>query len=153
MLCRSEERASEAVEWIREASKDSDGVAGSIRYEQCNLGSVESVKKCAERLNESLDKVCMYQSTFFLLCLVNDITQPGACWCSGVTLHHIPTQVDILVNNAGVYWGKEKRATTEDGFELTFGVNHLGHFLLTELVLPLLKKSAEAGYTPRYEVA
>ena len=65
----------------------------------------------------------------------------------------MPTQVDILVNNAGVYWGKEKRATTEDGFELTFAVNHLGHFLLTELVLPLLKKSAEAGYTPRYEVA
>ena len=63
MLCRSEERASEAVEWIKEASKDSDGVAGSIRYEQCNLGSVESVKKCAERLNESLDKVCEYQST------------------------------------------------------------------------------------------
>ena len=143
MLCRSEERASEAVEWIKEASKDSDGVAGSIRYEQCNLGSVESVKKCAERLNESLDKVC----------LVNDITQPRACWCSVVTLHHIPTQVDILVNNAGVYWGKDKRATTEDGFELTFAVNHLGHFLLTELVLPLLKKSAEAGYTPRYEVA
>ena len=58
MLCRSEERASEAVEWIREASKDSDGgVAGSIRFERCNLGSVESVKKCAEKLNGSLDKV------------------------------------------------------------------------------------------------
>ena len=139
MLCRSEERASDAVEWIKEASKDSESVAGSISFEQCNLGSVESVKKCAERLNESLDKVS----------LVNDITQPRACKRSGVTLHPISTQIDILVNNAGVYWGKDKRATTEDGFELTFGVNHLGHFLLTELVLPLLKKSAETGYTPR----
>ena len=72
MLCRSEERASEACEWIKEASKDSDGVAGSIRYEQCNLGSVESVKKCAERLNESLDKVCLVSSG------MNKITQPGA---------------------------------------------------------------------------
>jgi len=110
VLCRSEERAAEAVDWIKEDSKDSDG---SIRFEKCNLGSVESVKKCAEKLNESLDKI------------------------------------DILVNNAGVYWGKDERATTEDGFELTFAVNHLGHFLLTELVLPLLKKSAETGYTPR----
>ena len=53
------------------------------------------------------------------------------------------------MNNAGVYWGKDERAMTEDGFELTFAVNHLGHFLLTELVLPLLEKSAETGYTPR----
>ena len=56
MLCRSEDRASEAVDWIKEDSKDSEG-GGSIRFEKCNLGSVESVKKCAEKLNESLDKV------------------------------------------------------------------------------------------------
>ena len=56
MLCRSEERAAEAVDWIKEESKDS---GGSIRFEKCNLGSVESVKKCAEKLNESLDKVSM----------------------------------------------------------------------------------------------
>ena len=82
---------------------------------------------------------------------MNDITQPRACKGSGVgsILYHISIQIDILVNNAGVYWGKDKRATTEDGFELAFGVNHLGHFLLTELVLPLLKKSAETGFTPR----
>ena len=62
---------------------------------------------------------------------------------------NIFSKIDILVNNAGVYWGKDEMVTTEDGFELTFAVNHLGHFLLTELVLPLLKKSAETGYTPR----
>ena len=68
---------------------------------------------------------------------------------SQVLSTNIFSKIDILVNNAGVYWGKDERVTTEDGFELTFAVNHLGHFLLTELVLPLLKKSAETGYTPR----
>ena len=48
----------------------------------------------------------------------------------------------ILVNNAGVMACPESR--TEDGFELQFGVNHLGHFLLTGLLVPALLRGAPA---------
>ena len=50
--------------------------------------------------------------------------------------------IDVLVNNAGVM--PMQRAFTDDGFELNIGVNYLGHFLLTQLLLPLLQKPSRS---------
>ncbi|MDQ1370402.1 MAG: retinol dehydrogenase 12 [Acidimicrobiaceae bacterium] len=50
--------------------------------------------------------------------------------------------VDVLVNNAGGIW--TRRQTTAQGFEQTFGVNHLAHFYLTGLLLDTLVASAPA---------
>ncbi len=50
-------------------------------------------------------------------------------------------RIDVLVNNAGVV--TVKREETEDGFERMMGVNHLGHFVLTGLLLPLLEAGPE----------
>jgi NAD(P)-dependent dehydrogenase (short-subunit alcohol dehydrogenase family) len=52
------------------------------------------------------------------------------------------TRLDVLVANAGIM--TRKRQMTADGIEMDFGVNHVGHFLLTDLLLPLLKRSAPA---------
>lgn len=49
-------------------------------------------------------------------------------------------RLDVLVNNAAII--TTKRQETADGFELQFGVNHLAPFLLTDLLLDKLKKSA-----------
>ena len=49
-------------------------------------------------------------------------------------------KIDILINNAGVMTCPLTR--TEDGFEMQIGTNHFGHFLLTNLVMPLVKKAA-----------
>lgn len=51
-------------------------------------------------------------------------------------------RLDILVNNAGTM--ADKRRTTVDGHEWTFAVNHLGPFLLTNLLTPLLTDSTPA---------
>jgi NAD(P)-dependent dehydrogenase (short-subunit alcohol dehydrogenase family) len=51
-------------------------------------------------------------------------------------------RIDVLVNNAGLIL--PTRSTTVDGFETTFATNHLGYFLLTTLLLDLLRASAPA---------
>jgi NAD(P)-dependent dehydrogenase (short-subunit alcohol dehydrogenase family) len=48
-------------------------------------------------------------------------------------------RVDVLVNNAGIMAIPER--ATEDGFEMQLGVNHLGHFVLTARLLPLLLRA------------
>jgi len=50
--------------------------------------------------------------------------------------------IHTLVCNAGVWVPMDKQAKTEDGFEVHAGVNHLGHFLLTSLLLDRLEESA-----------
>jgi len=50
-------------------------------------------------------------------------------------------KIDILINNAGVAYPKKHRLQTENGFEIHFGVNHLGHFYLTNLLQDLLEKA------------
>lgn len=55
-------------------------------------------------------------------------------------------RLDVLVNNAGVMACPYQK--TKDGFEWQFGCNHLGHFLLAQLLTPLLLKTAEKTKTP-----
>ncbi|KAH7309651.1 putative short-chain dehydrogenase [Stachybotrys elegans] len=52
--------------------------------------------------------------------------------------------IDVIVNNAGIMF-IPKRTITEDGIELHFATNHIGHFLFTCLVMPKLIKAAESN--------
>jgi NAD(P)-dependent dehydrogenase (short-subunit alcohol dehydrogenase family) len=53
----------------------------------------------------------------------------------------------VLINNAGIF--ADERVVTDDGIELTFAVNYIGPFLLTELLAPRLEASATPGAPSR----
>jgi len=61
--------------------------------------------------------------------------------CAELFLADEDRPLHVLLNNAGL---AGTSGLTDDGFERTFGVNHLGHFLLTELLLKRLERSAPA---------
>jgi NAD(P)-dependent dehydrogenase (short-subunit alcohol dehydrogenase family) len=56
-------------------------------------------------------------------------------------------RIHILVNNAGLF--ARRRELTKDGYEMTFAVNHLAPFLLTETLLPALERGGEPGRNAR----
>ncbi|KAJ8009313.1 hypothetical protein DPEC_G00087590 [Dallia pectoralis] len=64
--------------------------------------------------------------------------QSVRCFCEEILKEE--QKVEVLINNAGVYQCPYTK--TEEGFEMQLGVNHIGHFLLTHLLLDLLKRSS-----------
>lgn len=51
-------------------------------------------------------------------------------------------KIHILINNAGVSVPLKEKLTTKEGYEVHFGINHVGHFLLTNLLIDRIQKSS-----------
>ncbi|RUS85486.1 hypothetical protein EGW08_006762 [Elysia chlorotica] len=73
-------------------------------------------------------------------CRKLDLASLGSIRAFCKSINASEKHIDILINNAGVMMCPKQ--LTEDGFELQLGVNHLGHFLLTYLLMDKLKSSA-----------
>ncbi len=78
-----------------------------------------------------------YRADFAALADVRDLAD---------AIEHDHDRLDVLVNNAGIGTAGRsgERETSRDGYELRFAVNYLAGFLLTRLLLPLIKKSTPA---------
>ncbi|XP_013412742.1 retinol dehydrogenase 12 [Lingula anatina] len=100
LACRDMEKGSQALKEVCDAS----GSPHNVALYHLDLASLKSVRKCADEILKSEDKI------------------------------------NILINNAGVMMCPYTK--TEDGFEMQFGTNHLGHFLFTHLLLDRIKTSA-----------
>jgi len=90
-----------------------------------------------ERGEEAERKLKKYGDARFIICDLSSLDSVSE-FCNSFRELNLP--LHLLVNNAGVMgvpFGK-----TKDGFEMHFGVNHLGHFLMTMLLIDILKQNA-----------
>ena len=98
--------------------------------------TLEKGQPVADQINDALDDKRVDVITLEL----GSLKSVRACAEAYLETHDT---LNILVNNAGIMACPE--AKTEDGFELQFGSNHLGHFVLTGLLAPLLIKAGEGS--------
>ena len=74
--------------------------------------------------------------------LLADLSSQQSIRQLAASIHQGYERIDVLLNNAGGVFGE--RRLTVDGLEQTFALNHLGYFLLTHLLMDMLKHSAPA---------
>jgi NAD(P)-dependent dehydrogenase (short-subunit alcohol dehydrogenase family) len=107
-----------------------------------------------ERLQATLEEVSEQTGSEKLRCYLADFSSLDAVRKLAERILSDEDRLEVLINNAGII--VQERKESEDGYELTFQVNYLSHFLLTRLLLPLLEYSspsrivnvASAGQSP-----
>ncbi len=93
-----------------------------------------------EKGNHVLDEIQDASGNDALEFLVADLSSQASVRRLAESIKQRCAHLDVLINNAGVFM--LRRELTVDGLEMTFAVNHLAPFLLTNLLLDLLKASA-----------
>lgn len=80
--------------------------------------------------------------------VVVDLSSQSSVRFAAREIASLTSHIDILLNNAGVSLSRG-RSLSPEGIEQTFATNHVGHFLLTTLLLPLLQSAPSSGAAAR----
>ena len=119
------------------------GIGKEVARGLVNLGmKVVLVGRDEVKARRVVDELKAEKPDAEVLYRVADLSRPGQVSALAASLSTELSSLEVLVNNAGGYFAE--REITPDGFEKTFALNHLGYFVLTQGLLPLLKKSAPA---------
>ena len=73
-----------------------------------------------------------------------DLTRFGSIKSAAAKINQSVDKIDVLINNAGIMGTKEYTLTPE-GLESQFGTNHIGHFLLTNLLMPKIEAAGKVA--------
>jgi len=120
-----------------------DGLGKCVAFELAADGATVLLHgRSSERLEATLEEAREETGSEKLGSYLADLSSLGEVRALAEQVLTEQDRLDVLINNAGVIAGE--RWESEDGYELTFAVNYLAHFLLTHLLLPLLRDCAPA---------
>jgi len=121
------------------------GLGKEAAVRLAGLGKPEIIMLCRnkDKATKSISDIVQKsgnKNVHFIECDLADLTSISKC---AEELKNRVSKVDVLQLNSGVM-AIPTRETTVDGFEKHLGINHLGHFKLTQLIFPLLEKTQGA---------
>jgi NAD(P)-dependent dehydrogenase (short-subunit alcohol dehydrogenase family) len=120
-----------------------DGLGKRVARELAGKGATVLLHgRTSERLEAALEHIRKETGSERLGSYLADLSSLAQVRALAERILSDQIRLDVLINNAGVI--VRERKESEDGFELTFAVNYLAHFLLTSLLSPLLRDSAPA---------
>jgi NAD(P)-dependent dehydrogenase (short-subunit alcohol dehydrogenase family) len=124
------------------------GIGKALAVDLAKLGEmVVIVARDAERANATLEEIRLATQNANVDLQLCDLSILSSVRNLAEILRSKYETIDVLINNAGVY--KRKRSVTVDGFEEMFAANHLGPFLLTNLVPEKLQAAVQTHGSAR----
>lgn len=93
------------------------------------------------KVQEVAEKVQKISPETSVEAVVLNLASQKSIHAAASKIQSLVDRVDTLINNAGMM--VLERETTEEGIEIKFGTNHIGHFLFTNLLIPQLKNAAK----------
>ena len=120
-----------------------DGIGKQVALDLASLGAHVFIHgRNAEKAEKVRQEIIQKTGNPRVDVLIADFQSLKQVRKMAADLHQQTRRLDVLINNAGIFMNKRRLST--DGYEMTFAVNHLAPFLLTNLLLDLLHNAEPA---------
>lgn len=121
----------------------SSGIGKQVAIEMAKLGNtVLMLVRDSDKSRDAYNEIVEMSNSKNVKLLYVDFASLSSIRSVSNNIIKEYNQIDILINNAGVF--KRKYTASVDGYEMTFAVNYLAPFLLTNLLLTLLKNATSS---------
>jgi retinol dehydrogenase-12 len=120
-----------------------NGIGKVTARELATMGAATVIiGRSAEKVQQTADEIRQAAGHTQVEGIVADLSLMSQTRAAAAEFRRRYDRLDVLVNNAAI--GASHRAVTEEGFERMFALNHLSYFLLTNLLLDIIRASAPA---------